>query len=397
MFCPRLSRNAGLLAALGHEVVTISTLFPASSLPQSQQPSGVPWRHEFVNLADGSRSRWHWMQARRRRKFFSLLPAVLMSGPVALRACCHAGPELARLAAGLRADVYFAHTHAALPVAAAAARDAEARLVFDAEDMLAESSAEPVALMDFIERRHAPRCDLVLTMSVVAAERLQSRLALAKTPMVLHNTPFLAERTGLVPPDGRLKNERVSFYWFGQRVGAHSCADQILRAMAKLSRPSRLVLRGTPEADFVGGLEKLAGELGLRDALEIHPRAAASDMVRLAGEHDVCFGTQPSDEPFHQLAVGNKVFTGLLAGCAVGLTDTVAHRRLMRDMDGAAFLFPNNDPTALAQRLEEILSVPEKLQAMKRRAWELGGAKFNWEIESAQLADWVRNLAPRTE
>jgi glycosyltransferase involved in cell wall biosynthesis len=299
---------------------------------------------------------------------------------------------LAELAARQNAALYIAHTHAALPSAAQAASRTGAKLAFDAEDLLAESSAEPVQVMRAIEQFYVPHCALITTMSRVAADRLRQLLKLPATPLVLHNAPWLKEREGLVPPERRPGSEMLSIYWFGQTVGPHSCADQLLRALPLLVRPAKLVLRGRPNAGYIAELRRLALDLGVSDQLEVCPRALPGEMVRLAGEHDVSVGSQPSAEPFHQMAIGNKVFTGLMAGTLVALTDTVAHRSLAQELGESAVLFPNKDGRELAQRLNQITASEDKLLAAKRTAWRLAEERFNWERESEKLVEGVEEL-----
>jgi len=205
-------------------------------------------------------------------------------------------------------------------------------------------------------------------------------------PVVLHNCGSLAERAQLPPPGARPPAGALRLYWFGQTIGPHACAEPVLRAMALLGQPARLTLRGAnPLPRYVAELHELAGALGLRDALRIEPGAPPADMIPLAGEHQVCFGTQPGRQLFHQLAIGNKVFTGMMAGCAVALTDTLAHRKLLARHDGWAFTFGQNDPALLAAELGGLLADPARLAARRDRAWNLASTTFNWENESRRL------------
>ena len=306
---PRLVRNANVLAAAGFDVVVVTTRLPKRLLPHEEFPKDFAWRYEFVDLTESAGGRLRWQFCRLRRKLFLALVERKPARTLISRACTYAGPELATLAAAQKADIYISHTHGALPAAAAAARRTQAKLVFDAEDMLAECSDEPMGVMRCIEETFVPQSSLITTMSRAAALRLQERLQLSQEPLVLHNTPSLKEREGVLPPSQRAKTNRLRVYWFGQRIGRHSCADQVLHAMARMKAKAVLVLRGTPDPAYLQELQTLAQRLGLSDALEIQPRALPSEMVRLAAENDVALGTQPSDEPFHQLAVGNKVFT----------------------------------------------------------------------------------------
>jgi glycosyltransferase involved in cell wall biosynthesis len=385
-------RNADALTEAGYDVVVISTDFPTKNPPDYANLTERRWRTLLVDMRERPRSRVHWQLVRARRKLSLEFAQRWPLESVVRRACCYAGPEMAELAARQRAVLYLAHTHSALPAAAEAARRVGAKLAFDVEDLLAESPSEPVRLMRAIERSFIPRCAFICTMSRSAAHRLQELLGLQETPMVLHNTPSLREREGLLPPDQRPISDVVSIYWFGQTIGPHSCAEQVLRSIPFLIKPAKLVLRGNPIPSYIARLESLAVDLGLRNCLEVNPRASPTEMVRLAGKHDVLIGSQATGEPFHQMAIGNKVFTGLMAGALLALTDTVAHRALAIHLGQSALLFPNNDSIGLARQLNATVGMRERLLSAKSLAWQLAESRFNWENESQALLRRVHAL-----
>ena len=167
---------------------------------------------------------------------------------------------------------------------------------------------------------------------------------------MLHNTPRLAEREGVPNPGSKAQSEQVSIYWFGQTIGPHCCADLVLKAMPQLCEPVQLVLRGTAQQSYVSELLATARLLGLSEQLHILPAEEPNEMVRLAAQHDILLGTQPGNELFNQMAIGNKVFTGMSAGLALALSDTIAHRQLMTEAAGCGFLFRDGDEVRRSQK-----------------------------------------------
>jgi glycosyltransferase involved in cell wall biosynthesis len=115
-------------------------------------------------------------------------------------------------------------------------------------------------------------------------------------------------------------------------------------------------------------------------------------MVRLAAEHDILFGTQPGSDLFNQMALGNKVFTGMMAGLALALSDTIAHRELLAEAPGCGFLFPDGDIEGLASQLNHLVCDRPRIGAMKLQAWNLAEARFNWEEESKTLLHTIGQL-----
>jgi hypothetical protein len=315
----------------------------------------------------------------------------LSEGLVA-RAYAYGTPELAEIARAKRAELYIAYQHNSLPAAARAARTHGSMFACDAQDLLADCTEELPQLAATIEKKYLNDCSYVSTMSLPAADRLYVSNRLIRRPLVLHNTPSLREREGVASPDKRVASVLPSLYWFGQTIGFHSCATQVVKALPLLKKKARLVLRGTPDKTFLASLRSLTDRIGVTDQVEICPRAAPMDMVRLTSGHDILLGTQPGRQLFNQMAIGNKVFTGMMAGLALALTDTIAHRHLMQKAGACGFLFPDGDHETLATRLNELLFDPARLAAAKRASWTLAEQEFNWETESKALVSTIHKL-----
>jgi len=162
-----------------------------------------------------------------------------------------------------------------------------------------------------------------------------------------------------------------------------------------MQRPMRFVLRGEANPGYVTALRSLAGSLDLGSRLEILPLASADEMVRLAGEHDILLGSQPGEELFHQLAIGNKVFTGMMAGLALALSDTIAHRDLLATAPASGFLFSGTDDRAFARQLDATLSDAAHLDAMKLASWTAAERHYNWDMESRRFVSMVTDLTSR--
>jgi glycosyltransferase involved in cell wall biosynthesis len=397
---PRLVRDASILAEAGYNVrVVTAQIMPNLIAHDASLTDGASWRHDPVGFSHRTNGTPGWNYIRTRRRVASALANVWPSEGLTARAYGYANPELADVAAKEPADLFIAYQQNSLPAAWWAAKRHQARIALDAQDLLADCSAEPVNLVRSMERRYLRHCDYISTMSAAAANRLQDTNNLARTPIVLHNTPRLAEREGIAAPTDRQHSREVSLYWFGQTIGGHSCAEQVLAAMPLLCKSVKLVLRGRSNETFVTRLQNQAESLGLTGQLELLPRAEPDEMVRLASEHDVLLGTQPGTELFNQMAIGNKVFTGMMAGLAVALSDTIAHRELLAEAPGFGFLFRDGDVQSFVDHLNILLADPKRLDEMKLRAWNLAGERFNWEEESKTLLNTIEQVLcrPRPE
>ncbi len=389
---PRLLRNADGLAAAGHAVTVIYAHHQPRFAPYDAAiRAHARWQARALDFCGTSRGRFRWQVARFRSHVFRRAFARRLDERSLLRNLGYFGPELYHAARSVPADLYIAQQQQTVVPAALAARRVGASYAVDVEDLLTENPSEQVTQIRAIETRYFAAAAFLSTMSDAAADYLLQQYPTISRPLVLHNCPSLAERD-LPPPSARPAAAIPTLYWFGQTVGPHSCAEMVLRALARLKQPAWLVLRGRALPDYVARLHRMAGELGIPDALVIAPPAAPDAMVPLAGEHPVCLGTQPGAQLFHQLAIGNKVCTGILAGAALGLSDTIAHRRLVSNHPGFAFLFRDEDDSALASQLQRLFDDPNRLTQMRETSWRLGESDFNWEVQSRSLVDRVAAL-----
>jgi len=394
---PRLVRDGHALAEAGYSVRVVALQLQRNLVEHDRAIADkAKWQYEPVDFSARKNGTMSWNYVRARRRAAAALASRWPSEELVARAAGYASPELATEAGKQPADLFIAYQHNSLPAASWAAKRHGAVFALDAQDLLADCSAEPVALTRSIEMRYLRDCAYVSTMSEAAAKRLQETNNLCRAPIVLHNTPGLWERCSIVPPPDRHSTELISLYWFGQTIGSHSCADQVLDAMSRLPRRIRLVLRGQPEESFVMKLRKAAEDFGLSQQLEILPRAEPTEMVPLAAEHDILLGTQPGAELFHQMAIGNKVFTGMMAGLALALSDTIAHRELLSEVPGCGFLFQDRDVEGLTAKLRELLDDPSRLEAMKLLSWHHAEVRFNWEQESKILLQTVNTVLSRS-
>ncbi len=388
---PRMVRSADAMAAAGFQVSVITPRFLTKWIHGDEAlEERSRWRHLSINYMEYWTGRTRWKLSRLRMRLCAAVLPLFPFESIVSRACGLGNPELVKLAIAERADLYIAHQHHSLPAAAWAAAKVGTPLGFDAEDLLSGYSKEPYQIHRRVEEMFLKRCDFVTTMSPQAAEWLQDQYALEQTPVVIRNVSMLKRRRGVKEPRLRPRNKIPSLYWMGQTIGPHSCAEHVLTAMKRLSFPVRLVLQGFPDADYVKKIRAFAQNLGLGERLEIRDAVPISQLTQEAARHDVELATQPTHEPFHELAIGNKAMIGFNAGMALLLADTLAYRKLMEQAPGCGLTCPSDQPDALVSALQYLLGDRKRLLAMKQRSWDLGTTQFNWEKESEVLLSTVK-------
>ena len=118
-------------------------------------------------------------------------------------------------------------------------------------------------------------------------------------------------------------------------------------------------------------------------------------MVRLAAQHDVGLASEIGTPPSRAVCLTNKIFTYLLAGIPVLLSDTPAQRQLARQLGSAARLVALDDPDKIAQVLDDLAMDVTTLTAAKREAWNQGQTRFNWDKEKKRFLQSVEQTLGR--
>lgn len=292
---------------------------------------------------------------------------------------------LARVAGSVTADLFLAHNLGALPAAGLAARGQGARLGFDAEDFHSGEALEGPEgayqrfLAEAVEARWLPRCRHLTAASPGIAQAYAARYALPLPPTVMNVFP-LAEAPDAWTPAGS-RPSGPSLYWFSQTLGPGRGLEDVVRAIGRLNVPVRLCLRGTVSEAYARALGALAEAEGVAGRLDLLPPAPPSEMARLAARHDLGLATEPLATPNSRLVWSNKIFTYLLAGLPSLASATPGQAALAEACEGAVFLHPPGDIEALASNIAALLGDAARLAAARKRAWELGQERFNWDRE----------------
>lgn len=381
---PRLVKEASSLSAAGYQVCVISADYFAPLRESDAKIKALArWETQACTLPTGLQ----YLLTRILQELCRYAASSgLMSRSSAVFSESLLSSGLARLAAEHPADLYIAHTLAALPAAALAARKNSAKYAFDAEDYhLGElTDSSPPGFMSYrskIEREFIPGCAYLSAASPLIAERY--RLEYGRSVETILNVFPLIEA-----PDEPLSGSR-SLYWFSQTVGAGRGIEQVIMALAEMNNPPELHLRGIVSEQYRKELIRICSERGLERNLFFHQTENPELMAKLAAPYAAGLSLESSYPEHHDLALGNKIFTYLLAGLPVFLSKTRAQQDFFKQIAGAAFLIDLEDPVSFARVLEGFFDDSQKLAQLRQEAWRLAQTRYNWDFEQQKFLKLV--------
>lgn len=383
---PRVVKEAQALHDAGFEVTVIATRMLDRIEPRDRSiMRNAPWRLRRVDLT----SKWRWKA--RRVVQFALRGGYIASKSPSLAdiAFSVATWPLRRAALQTAAELYIAHYPAALPAAAAAARRYGGRYAYDAEDFhLGDwpddpSFEEERELIRAIEARHLPGCAYVTASSPGIADAYHDAYGIARPRVILNAFPL--EQAPIGATEKGTAEPGPSVYWFSQTIGPDRGLECAVRAIGLARTKPHLYLRGSPAKGFIERVRAMAVEAGVGDRIHILAPAEPERMERLAAGYDLGLAGEPGHTKNNRLALGNKLFSYLLASVPPIMSDTPAQRAFAAEAGINDQLYPIDDCHALAAVLDRFLGDPIRLAAVREQAYRMGQERFNWRRESAEL------------
>lgn len=397
---PRVLKEADALQGAGYHVTAVVCDYnEALRRADDEIEAAAPWKVIRV-----PRARDEGVVARLAAGLAQALSAAGIAVPVGVAARSARTPvaALMRRAPEVPADLYIAHYVAALPAAAAAARLHGALLGFDAEDFHSgEGTGAPgdafrMKMIEIVEHAVLPSCSHLTAAAPLIGRAYAARYGLTEPATVLNVFPL-----SMAPPEPRPVRAQeatptIRAYWFSQTIGLDRGLQAFIQAMARTRTRVTLDIRGSNRWGHGDALLALAASLGLADRVRLLPMAPPGEMVRLAADYDVGLSLEIEVSENRRICLTNKIFTYLLAGVPVIMSDTPAQKLLATDLGLAARLCSLADPAGLAGMLDALAS-PAVLAEASAAAWRLGRERYNWERERDVLLQSVAAAFARRE
>jgi glycosyltransferase involved in cell wall biosynthesis len=363
-FDSRVRREAGALAAAGHQV-TVLELAPVppdrTTLDGFHRRSVAPspfWRRVLP------------FGAYRILFLFAFLRGVNATHP----------------------DAVHAHDAAMLLPGALGARLTGARLVYDSHE-LATGVAYRQGLWAWfvgaLERMIVPRCAAVITVSDGIATRMRERYGLASTPLVVRNVSALGTGgTGGLRRRLGVGTEASVVLHQGAPAPARGC-EVLVAAVARIEDVN-LVFLGDPEPGYGERLEQEIERRGLTDRVAMLPSVPLTDLLAYTAEADVGITLLQDTCENHRLALPNKLFEYIAAGVPVIASALPETQRLVEGYGIGWCVAPAQDDR-LAEALRDAIESRNDpaLGARLARARD----ELRWGREQARLLGLYEWLA----
>jgi glycosyltransferase involved in cell wall biosynthesis len=395
---PRVMKEADALHEAGYAVTAVVCDYTAYLRKFDDDIAAkVPWT--VVRVA---RPAWERYLHEASKLGARALSGAGLGVPVPLAANAYGGPAqaLRHAVRDLPADLYIAHYVAALPAAAAAARRHGGLLGFDAEDFHSGEGTGGaredfrMAMVRAVEGACLPGCAHMTTAAPLIGEAYKARYGVSATTVLNVFPTDMLTATAKRCAGGRA-GATLKAYWFSQTIGLDRGLQSFLTGMAQAKAQVFLDVRGSDRWGHGETLAALARDLGITERLKLLPMAAPEEMVNLAAAYDIGLSLETGSTESRRLCLTNKIFTYLLAGIPVMMSDTPAQRALAPELGEAATLVSLSNPAAIARALDRFAGAPDALDRAKASAAQLGRQRYNWQVEKQALVSSVERAFSR--
>ena len=371
-------KAADALAEAGYAVRVISTACVDWAIRADRHLHGRRlWRWQCLHYSRSHLFRYLWSGLRQKS---SRAIAKAISGgdtwKLVARAQGRLYPELVGAITSESADLVYGGTFGALPAIMEAARRLGIPYAVDLEDFhTGEGWPDAIrrAWMERIESRVLESASFATTASDAMAAAYAGRYSIQ--PITIHNTFSLPRQE----PSFRVSNGALRLYWFSQRIGPGRGLEEAVLAMGQAGIAGELHLRGRPAGGYLNQLRQLGNLKARRLEIVWHAPSDPDSMVSLARGHDVGLALEQPLDVNRQICMTNKVFTYMLAGLALALTDTPGQQVIARHLQGNAITYEPRDIGRFADQLLGWHRHRERLLRAQRASWEAANRRWHWD------------------
>jgi len=340
--------------------------------------SGQINKEDFI-LVGGSRiyQNWKYNYSRFRRKLCKILSFQPKEYSFSRTAFF-----LEQAALKEKADLYIAHNVGALSAAVKAAKKYNAKVGFDAEDYhrgeFQKQEAQNAKAVKYIEDKYLPQCHYITAASPLISKAYKTVYPFVKITVI--NNVFSKKYLQKLPEES---NDSLKLFWFSQTIGPNRGLETAVKAIEILKDICRIQLHlmGKVSAEYASDLVKLTT---CPNSIFFLPPAAPDAIFAEASKFDIGLALEVPDTENREYCLTNKLFTYLLAGNCIILSDTSAQKKFFNSYPGIGYLFNSKNYIELSEVLLHLYNNRDEL--LDKRANSLSiAADLNWENESQKF------------
>lgn len=389
---PRVIKEADAFHAADYDVMLLYCFFINwASKNDKALLEKVPWKYQIVGGSPHEKKTLFFFTRLRNRICRLLSRFVGSSFMLFERTQARAYDELLNEAKKIKADWYIGHNLGTLAVAVQAAKHHGVKAGFDFEDYhYGENLPEATQILQrisYLENKYLPMLSYLSTASDLITEAVKKdHPAFKGSTITLYNCFPLKQQPIFKPKQS--EDHTLQLFWFSQTIGLGRGLEALIGAITNLNDTDiHLTLAGRCNEDMKAYISTHAG--AMVDNIHFAGIIQPDLLPAFATQFDVGMAIELNIPVNRDICLTNKIFTYLLAGNAIILSETDMQLVFNKTYNiGESFAVNNSNELSQKIKLYKDINI---LNAQKNFNYELAKQQLNWEEESKKLIATIAN------
>ena len=383
---PRIVKEADSLSNAGFDVTVLYSFFIEWAQEKDEALlKNVLWKYKMVG-GHGNDSKLLYFFTRLRFKTNRIINRYVGNKfLLAERAQARTYDELLQAAKKIKADWYIGHNLGALSITVKAAKYNDAKAGFDFEDYHRgennEAKKEEINRIIYLENKYVTLLDYISAASPLIAEKIGEHFpSQKKTIITLLNCFPLSQQPAF--REKAADDTSLQLFWFSQTIGLNRGLEILIEALVEMNDPDiHLTLAGNCSKTFMEFLDKDAKSI--MERINLVGIIPPDQLPKFASSFDVGLALELPIPENRNICLTNKVFTYLMAGNALVLSET-AMQKQFDEKYNLGECFKVNDVQGLITIFKKYKNI-KQFDSQRRNNYKLAEKELNWDIESQKL------------
>lgn len=290
-------------------------------------------------------------------------------------------------------DVIVTNVVDSLPLAVKVkSKNRGSKLIFDSQEYFTgqyEANKSLLNLVEEIEKKCLPECDLITTTTNVLADQLKVDYKLDIPLLRVRNTPATNE----LPEYNFDKNkyDQVKVVWSGVTINYKSerGIHIIVEAMKYCRENIVLYLQGKIKEKQKKLLNDAIESYGLKDKVKLIPAAKPEKYLQSLIEYDIGVLGELAENKNQLLTSSNKLFYYIGAGLAVVGPDLPGIKETLGEYEVGLF-YETGNAKSLAEKLNYLADNIEQLNALRKNSIKFSRTELYWENDYKKVMEALK-------
>lgn len=336
-------------------------------------------------------NKYSFLFTRIRRKIWELFYNICGDRyDAALKASSLYSHELESEAIKHAADLYIGHNLGSIKAVVVASKKYDGFASFDFEDYYPGCS-NVGSLFFVLNKQIEDKYIKYLNFSSFASPLIFSKY---EQSYKFDNSLVLLNAFSVIPINSsvNIESSDLKLFWFSQNISKERGIETIFKAMAILrGKNINLTLLGNLSDENRKYFEELRIHFNLSDdQIIFHNSVHPDSLGEIASGFHIGICSEESEILNVNLCLANKIFTYIIGGNALILSDTAAHNEFIQRYPNIGSIYKRKNAKSLSVILYKYFIDRQFLELHRNNIIQLANNQLNWEVESKKLVDFYR-------